>query len=700
MMLESGFTVKVRAVLLIVSLFCIGIAGVAEEENVNQALVPKLIEAIDDQTLYLDQQHRNRDGPVAQGHFYWRDLRKSFLNANSQEFSAYPYNKEVAEAWIVDSYLIVLGKSPGSVQIAVTASNQYGSMIDWFIVHVEEKPPAGDGSRAKTAFDYELSTTYASPEVDLYLRLPSLDDPNAVYGVVPKLPNGVVHDAERKFIYGRLTGGSSTHYWVGISTGESPQVQRFTLEPLTSNRSVAPNSVASVPISSIELLQPIRFSNVQRYASASQTVEQSTSPDGFSIAASIPSQFSASESFSNQLDFLYGITNSMHARQRNRALVGAEQIQGDQTHWSYASTGYANPVGQRVQRDGEASGIYVGIDSQVNQHFGSGLTIGFKGVVTSDFRESSLFESDQVSGETFASLMPYASWEDEDGSSVWGIFGVMRDPALVLNRQSNARSSDFPQDLVLGVMGWRQAIGSADNVQLSTIGDLGMVVPLRSSLFTDGIADMAETATRRMSAGLEMSFKQDTQLQPYVGVTRHSNTNPLTSITALEALGGVRYASFGGLIVEAEGRALAANSIFEDPDLLVSVAAHLDPGLQGEGFAFSVAPVYGLTNAPFMATTNLYVPFRAYQERSPRYRYTRDWMMSGSLSYGLPIGSGVVTPFGQIAVSTLNETRMGVRVALDSKLDRLFNLEVATVKSRFQQQAVDKGIDIQLRFVF
>lgn len=694
---------KIRQVLLLGLLGFFATVGLADDKSINQALAPKLVEAIEDQTLFLDSKFRDRDGPVGQNRFYWRDLRRSFKNTKSQGFSAFPYNKDVADAWIVDNYLIVLGKSAGSVQVAVTASNQYGSMIDWFIVHVEEQPVSGDGSGFKTAFEYELSTTYASREVDLYLRLPPLDDPDAAYGIVPNLPQGVNFDADRKFIYGRLTGEASVHYWVGIASNESPHIQRFTLEPLISNQSVTPSSLVSRPITTVDSIRPVGPISAYTDVSDFYSFDQPASKDGFAVSASRPSQSIEGASFTNQFDFLYAITNAMHARQRNLTPIDTEPLQRNQTHWSYASsaTAYVQQSGPELRRKLEPSGIYVGIDSQVNQHFGSGLTLGYKSIVTADNRSASFFDTDQSTAGSFASMMPYASWQDEAGSSVWGVFGVMRDPTMLVNSRNSSRTSTYSQDLVLGVMGWRQALGSAENVQLSTIGDVGMVLPLRSSLFGESAADLLEAGWRRVSAGLEMSFNQDTQLQPYVGVTRHSNTNPLASITALEALGGFRYATFGGLTVEAEGRALAANDVFEDTDLLLSVVAHLDPGLRGEGFAFSVSPVYGLTNTPFVSTANLFVPYaQPYRQRSPSYRYTRDWMMSGSLSYGLPIGSSIVTPFGQIAVSTLNETRMGVRVALDSEMDRLFNLEIATVKSRFQRQAVDKGIDIQLRFVF
>lgn len=691
-----------RSLVLAGLLCCMAAVGQMAIADAKHVLAPKLLNAIEDQTLLLDPKRSGREGPVAPSQFFWRDLKDSFGNTSQSEYSAYPYDKAVADAWIVDDYLIVLGKSPGSVQIAVTASNKHGSMIDWFIVHVEAGALSTDRARFETAFDYELSTTYASPEVDLYLRLPPLDNATATYGIVPTLPSGITFDEQRKIIHGRLAEGTSVHYWIAVSSEQAPQIQRFRLELLTADRTVTQNTLVSMPTSSFEMLVPAGLTSTYPNVAPQRPIANGTSTDVPTVAASMPSQTTAYESFANQLNFLASLSNSMHARQRQLSELGASSLQPRQTHWSYASVGYGAQLNRGLRRKVEPSGIYVGIDSQVNQQFGTGLTLGYRGVVASNLQDTDLRQSVDGELDAFASVMPFASWEAESGTSVWGVLGVLRDPSFSSrSRLSHPRTEILGQDLFLGAMGWRQPIGSADAIQLASIGDVGMTVPLRSDLLEDGLLDYLDTGTRRMSAGLEMSFRYDSQLYPYVGVNRHVSIEPDSLNSALEALGGIRYATLNGLTLEAEGRALAPNNVFENPDLLLSIAARLDPGLRGEGFAFSVAPVYGVSGSPFATTSNLFMPYyQPIHSRSPRYRYSRDWMMSGSLSYGLNIGGGVVTPFGQIAVSTLNETRMGVRVAMDSKMDRLFNLEIATVKSRFQQQAIDKGIDIQLRFVF
>ena len=100
-------------------------------------------------------------------------------------------------------------------------------------------------------------------------------------------------------------------------------------------------------------------------------------------------------------------------------------------------------------------------------------------------------------------------------------------------------------------------------------------------------------------------------------------------------------------------------------------------------------------------TPDYSISYRGYEGTNLYGTGENIWAMSGSVSYGVPLGgTGVITPFGQFAISTLNQTRMGVRVALNSNLDRLFNLEIASVLSRFDQQELAKGVDIQLRLVF
>ena len=386
----------------------------------------------------------------------------------------------------------------------------------------------------------------------------------------------------------------------------------------------------------------------------------------------------------------------MHSRFRDLSLRSRGSESGSSTLWNYASTRYTTDS----SRTGiEPTGIYVGFDTQLEENLTTGVTIGFD---SQGFNNTSLQNSNRTrdfDSTNLSSVMPYARWHDGSGGEIWGVLGVARD----FSQYDGIRSSDAEsnnRNLLMGAVGWRHPIGSTGNVHLATVGDAGLTIPLRPSVIDSGTELLSRIGSRSLRAGLEMSFTGE-QVQPYVGLSGRVNSNPLTRDTNLEALGGVRYTSLSGLTFEAEGRALSAQDALEASELVFSVAAHLDPGLRGEGLALSVAPMYGINPSRFLTTPNQSIGYKPYEDPGLSATGEYAWAMRGSLSYGVPIGgTGVITPFGQIAISTLDQTRMGVRVALNSNLDRLFNLEIASVLSRFDQQEFEKGVDIQLRLVF
>lgn len=658
---------------------------------------PELLEAIPDQTLYLNSPQVDTGGPVASQRVFLRDLHLSFGDSPNQRFSAYPYDKSIADAWIVDNFLIVLAKSTGSAQVAVTASNEVGSMIDWFVVHVEERTDEQVPEQEEIAFKYEFSIAPISTTSDNTLRLPMLSEASAHYRLVPDLPSGLIYDDVNKVIRGRVDGviSNSPFYWIGV-TDRGAAIQQFAFvprkDPAIDSPRVSSGSLAVLTFENALTHSVTELPNsVDTRASGSNRGAPTTT-----VAASRPYRPQSVNEFSAHQSLLYGVTSAMHSRFRDLSLRPHGSESGSSTLWNYASTRYT-PDSSRTGI--EPTGIYVGFDTELEENLTTGVTIGFD---SQGFNKTSLQSSSQTrdfASTNLSSVMPYARWHDGSGGEIWGILGVARDFAHYDGIPSSDPESSG-RNLLMGAVGWRHLIGSTGNVHLATVGDAGLTIPLRPSVLDSDTELLSRIGSRSLRAGLEMSFSGE-QIQPYVGLSGRVNSNPLTRDATLEALGGVRYTSLSGLTFEAEGRALAARDAFEDSELVFSVAAHLDPGLRGEGLALSVAPMYGSNPSRLMTTLDPSIGYVRYEDSGLNATGEYVWAMRGSLSYGVPVGgTGVITPFGQIAISTLDQTRMGVRVALNSNLDRLFNLEIASVLSRFDQQQFEKGVDIQLRLVF
>lgn len=681
-----------RNALLVCSFILLSGSLAAEQSVGSSKLAPKLLEAIDDQTLFLNPRYVDSAGPIASQRIYLRDLHLSFGELSDQSFSAYPYNKSVADAWIVENYLIVLAKSPGTAQVAVTASNDFGSMIDWFVVHVEEREKRQ--SDATIQPEFSMVPVHATSEIAA--QMPALSAETAIYRIVPDLPSGLLYDDETRTIRGRAIGAipSAPFYWIGV-TDQRAVIQQFTFVARKETEVNSRDSNTTISALRFDESLSRTVANLPSLVSERATDSSRTSQTR-RVAASRPARPQNSNDITIHRSLLHGVTNAMHSRFREVTFRQTSSESSGYTLWNYASTRFrsdASSVGV------EPTGIYVGFDTQLEDNLTTGLTISFdrQGFTTDSLRFSN--PSRNISGADLSSILPYARWHDGSGAEIWGILGVARDYSQ-FGSVPSPESDIHNRNLLLGAVGWRHLLGSTGNVHLATVGDAGLTIPLRTDALDPDSGFLDQITTRSLRAGLEMSFSGE-QIQPYVGLSGRINSDPETRDASLEALGGVRYTSLGGLTFEAEGRAFSAQDVFNDPELVFSVAAHLDPGLRGEGLALSVAPMYGINRSRMLLTHDSSYGYPSYDDSSFPTSSQNAWAMSGSLSYGVPFrGTGVITPFGQIAISTLNQTRMGVRVALNSSLDRLFNLEIATVQSRFEQQKFDKGVDIQLRLVF
>ncbi|MCY4094043.1 MAG: hypothetical protein OXG05_02830 [Gammaproteobacteria bacterium] len=668
----------------------------AQRTEGSSQIAPKLLEAIDDQTLFLNPKYVDSAGPVASQRIYLRDLHLSFGELTDQRFSAYPYDKSVADAWIVENYLIVLAKSTGTAQVAVTASNEFGSMIDWFIVQVLEREDDRMTNQSDPTSQPEFSITPIQYKSEVDTQLPDLPGQTAHYHIVPDLPSGLIFDIEKRAIRGRVDGAipSSPYYWIAISDS-AVVVQQFNF--VSRYEAEIAKTKANTSLAVLAFDESLSASVIDSpNLVGDQISSSSNSQPSERIAASLPVRPQSVADVSIHRNLLFGVTNAMHSRFRDVTLRQSSADSNGYTLWNYASTRYQS---DRSSVGVEPSGIYVGFDTQLEDNLTTGLTIGFdrQGYTMNSLRTSN--RSRNFAGTNLSSILPYARWHDGSGAEIWGILGVAKESSQLDAVQSS--TSDLrKRNLLLGAVGWRHSLGSTGNVHLATVGDAGLTIPLQTNTFDSDAGLLDQISARSIRAGLEMTYAGE-QLQPYIGLSGRINSNPETRDASLEALGGVRYTSLGGLTFEAEGRAFSAQDVFDDPELVFSVAAHLDPGLRGEGLALSVAPIYGINRSRMLLTPDSSLGYTTYDDAPLNASSEYAWAMSGSLSYGLPLrGAGVITPFGQIAISTLNQTRMGVRVALNSNLDRLFNLEIATVQSRFEQQKFDKGVDIQLRLVF
>lgn len=677
----------------------------------NGSHAPKLIASIDDQTLSISQQGTSLLGPLNASQYYTRNLHDSFDNVANTNFSAYAYNDDVVDAFIVDHQLLVVAKERGITKVAITAENKHGSMIDWFVVTVEGSDASSQSSAQATStgspgFNESLFYVPANRSSGIEVHFPLIDANEATYKVYPALPLGLRFDTTSAVLNGSLQDAlddRNLHYYIAIDHSGQVAVQRFALyesnrtdraflyatEPNQSRSSMLDTYVAQIGL-------PQSFS-VSRYLNN----PPGNLPTRQALASRAPmsSRYLQAEQTSIRQQFLHGWTSALHSRFRNESNDATLQDQSSMTVWQYASTRSRGNINFSSQRPGsQRTGIYVGFDAQLEENWTTGLSVGFDHDSIATSHPIAPNSSKLGMTPAMTTVSPYARWHDGDGSEIWGMVGFGRDNSTYGSRSLTNRTGLLDNAVVLGAIGWRQLLGSRDNIEVATVGDFGFVMPLSTESDTHTPNSLREAMTQSVRAGIEMSYAGE-QIQPYFGISGLVDSNPIGYGTSLEAIGGVRYTSLFGITVEAEGRTHAPQWLNEQRAWVVSVAAHVDPGHQGRGLALSIAPRYGVNAYGLDGISSN--PYSMYDRRNQLSPYGRNMTMSGTLSYGMPFGgSGVITPFGELAISTVNETRMGVRFELNPSLNKLLDFQIAGIQSRTYRNDLDKGVDLQLRLVF
>ena len=672
----------------------------------NDSNAPKLIGSIDDQSLFIDQDQQQSLGPIDAQQLYVRDLTLTFTSGSETSFSAYVYNEEVVDAFVLDDQLVVIAKEPGDSQIAITARNKHGSMIDWFEVTVKRNKQATDNasSTQPTAFSSALQLVSVNGFSDSNIQLPTIPGDSTTYMIFPSLPAGLRFDTANAVLSGRLQSHieDQRFFLAGVSGEREISIQRFTLyEELGSNRAVLyatkPSQVNNAYLNSLVTFSSRRPYPLSRYATSEPVTVTTSGRARLASRAPQNPNMAMTMRLSVRQQFLSGLQNAMHSRFRNSSFDDSLDEQDSVTFWQYANTRGLGNSSTSPNSALKRTGIYIGFDTEIEENWTTGLTIGIdRG--RSQSGNPNLAHDTSANPSALTAFSPYARWQDEDGSEVWGMVGFGRDNTVQTN-YGRARSTNvIDNELVIGAVGWRQLLGSIDNMRLATVGDAGFVIPLDSNTAAIRPNSLQEAMTQSIRAGIEMSYAGE-RMQPYFGISGFLGGSSIETDSSLEAMGGVRYTSLHGFTVEAEGRTLATQNFSRDRAWVFSVAARLDPGQRGQGLSLSIAPTYGMNTRAIGSYGTVSNPY--YSQHNRLLSYDNIWTMSGTLSYGVPVrGAGVITPFGELAISTLNETRMGVRFELNSKIDKLLDFEIAGVQSRTYRNSLDKGIDVQLRLVF
>ena len=316
--------------------------------------------------------------------------------------------------------------------------------------------------------------------------------------------------------------------------------------------------------------------------------------------------------------------------------------------------------------DGRVGAAYLGAD----RRWGSKALVGMAAshsVGALDYANGGDGENEMEVGARLTSAHPYMEWSPRPGLDLWGLMGFGRGAAEL---EVAGDSVEMGIDIRMAALG-----GRSDLTQLGAV-DLG----LKADAFVVSVGSEAVKGLRVVKgnthrARLMLDGSTDWTLSSYTRVTpsvelgaRMDGGDAETGLGA-ELAGGVSFANQRlGLVVEARGHWLIAHQDRDFKERGARLAIRLDPGADGKGWGFSLAPLWG--NASGGADTL----WRSERMLVGRNRvdgregvHWRPDRTQAALSYGLETwgGRGRLGPFAKMGLEDTDSPRLGGGLRLD-----------------------------------
>ena len=350
--------------------------------------------------------------------------------------------------------------------------------------------------------------------------------------------------------------------------------------------------------------------------------------------------------------------------------------------------------------DGDLYGGYVGLDYRLDPKVMLGLAVSHtNGEV--DYEVTRPSNRAKVGLDLqLTSVLPYARWQPYDGLGVWGMFGAgWGEMDLDVAGLDSNQTTDLT--LVMGALGGRHALISWNGIDFAAKAD-AFRSTLRSQGKGDGLPSARGNAGRMrllVEGRTEYMISPESRLQPRLEVGGRWDTGDAEKGMGAEVGGGVAYTHTElGLAVEAQGRYLLAHQEEAFEDWGASLKVRMDPGIRGQGFWLSMAPVWGRpsTGAERLWGSASGAPMVL---DSSRDRSRRSGWAPGQLEmdfgYGMAMShDGLVTPYGGLAFGRSGAARYRFGSLL--KLNTVLGLRVEGEREEQAGGLVSHGVMTRL----
>ena len=316
--------------------------------------------------------------------------------------------------------------------------------------------------------------------------------------------------------------------------------------------------------------------------------------------------------------------------------------------------------------DGRVGAAYLGAD----RRWGSKALVGMAAshsVGALDYANGGDGENEMEVGARLTSAHPYVEWSPRPGLDLWGLMGFGRGAAEL---EVAGDSVEMGIDIRMAALG-----GRSDLTQLGAV-DLG----LKADAFVVSVGSEAVEGLRvvkgnthrarlMLDGSTDWTLSSHTRVTPSVELGARMDGGDAETGLGAELAGGASFANQRlGLVVVARGHWLIAHQDRDFKERGARLAIRLDPGADGKGWGFSLAPLWG--NASGGADTL----WRSERMLVGRNRvdgregvHWRPDRTQAALSYGLETwgGRGRLGPFAKMDLEDTDSPRLGGGLRLD-----------------------------------
>ena len=486
------------------------------------------------------------------------------------------------------------------------------------------------------------------------------------YSMSPSPPAGIMFDSTTRVLSGTPTAPSPLTTYTYTVTDADGDTEELTFTIVVNESDVVADAGA------------------EERESVADTIRAVTGATTANITTNIGTRFSAARGGisialneqSIMLDDLYGNTLwNADGKSRTLGLDDLLRSSGFQvvfgaaegtdaymaTQWTLWGRGdlqfFSSEPDQGAGYDGDLQAGYLGFDMQLADQWLAGVAVSHTAAEADYSPEGGEAGEDGRMDITLTSVLPYARFTPDSGTEIWAILGA--GTGQIDNLRPGASSSqESDVTLFMGAAGGRRAIEVGGPLDWALLGDYST-----GQVETDDGAQAIAGLTVdvwRARVGVEGSHTTELEggntLTSFMEVAGRYDGGDGEEETGLEISPGLYFsASDRGFGLEVRGSVLALHSAENYEEFGLSMTASYSPGSDGLGLAASLTPSWGTETA-----TDTLWRDDDFGRLALRPKDREAMSLNARAGYGIRAMSGLLTPFGEIAVRDQDNRKIRV----------------------------------------